>query len=280
MKIIKYLPLLFLSISCSAQTNLEKYITDEDGIIVEKPDSGKNYDDIYNNNNAIFKDGRKIIYKYYYQNKEGEKFLIKKGKEVLQPEGYSTFDWEFIDFNKPDNETINAIILRPNLGNPFGKDMPDYNQTSISYEYLMHNGKSFGREVTGAIENDMNIWIHPPRSNFFRILELNPFPYIKAPYEVGTNWNWKLKIGDHWSDKRWLEWKGGIENNYDYKITEKKNILTKLGNIDCYIIEANAKSKIGETELISYFNSEFGFVKLEYKNIDGTKTVIEIEKIE
>ena len=46
MKIIKYLPLLFLSISCSAQTNLEKYITDEDGIIVEKPDSGKNYDDI------------------------------------------------------------------------------------------------------------------------------------------------------------------------------------------------------------------------------------------
>ena len=64
MKIIKYLPLLFLSISCSAQTNLEKYITDEDGIIVEKPDSGKNYDDIYNNNNAIFKDGRKNIEKY------------------------------------------------------------------------------------------------------------------------------------------------------------------------------------------------------------------------
>ena len=77
-----------------------------------------------------------------------------------------------------------------------------------------------------------------------------------------------------------LEWKRGIENSYDYQIIEKKNILTNLGNIDCYIIKAIATSRIGETELVSYFNPEFGFVKLEYKNIDGTKTVLEIEKIE
>ncbi len=82
------------------------------------------------------------------------------------------------------------------------------------------------------------------------------------------------------SDKRWLEWKGGIENVYDYEIKENKIISTKLGNLECYIIQATAKSRIGETELISYFNSKFGFVKLEYKNIDGTKTVLELEKVE
>ncbi|MDY3352366.1 hypothetical protein PG357_10280 [Riemerella anatipestifer] len=118
------------------------------------------------------------------------------------------------------------------------------------------------------------------RSNFFALLELNPFPYIKAPYKTGASWNWKLKIGDHWSDKRWLEWKGGIENIYKYKIREKKIISSKMGMIECYIIQAYAKSRIGKTELISYFSPTLGFVKLEYKNIDGSKTVIELEKSE
>ena len=59
-----------------------------------------------------------------------------------------------------------------------------------------------------------------------------------------------------------------------------KTISTKLGNLECYIVQATAKSRIGETELISYFNPKFGFVKLEYKNIDGTKTVLELENVE
>ena len=71
-----------------------------------------------------------------------------------------------------------------------------------------------------------------------------------------------------------------IENVYDYEIKENKTISTKLGNLECYIVLATAKSRIGETELISYFNPKYGFVKLEYKNIDGTKTVLELENVE
>lgn len=57
--------------------------------------------------------------------------------------------------------------------------------------------------------------------------------YIKMPNKIGTKWNWKLKIGDHWSDKRWLEWKGGIENIYEYEIIDK-NIETRLGNLKMF----------------------------------------------
>ena len=280
MKIIKFLPILLFNFSCSAQTNLGKYIIDDDGITVEKTDSTKQYDAVFNINNSIYKIGKKFIYSYYYENRDEEKFLIKRGKEVLQSEGYSRYDWDFIKVENQDSLTITSLILKPNAGNPFGKDIPDYNQTAIAYEYLMSNGQFFTMEVTGAIDNEMNVWIHPPRSNFFRILELNPFPYIKAPYKIGTKWNWRLKIGDHWSDKRWLEWKGGIENIYEYEIKEKKVISTKLGDLECYLVYANAESRIGKTELISYFNPKFGFVKLEYKNIDGTKTILELEKIE
>lgn len=279
MRIIKFLPLLLLNIYCSTQKPLGNYIVDEDGITAEKIDSTKQYDEIFNTNNIIYTVGKKYTYSYYYQNTNGEKFLIKRGKEILNPRGYKTYGWEFVNIEKQDEQTINIITLTPNLGNPFSDD-PTYNQTSISYNYLMKNGQSFSMETTGAIENEMNTWIHPPRSNFFKILELNPFPYIKLPYKKNTKWNWKLQIGDHWSDKRWLEWKDGIENTYEYEIKEKKTVPTKLGKLECFIVYAKAKSRIGETELISHFNPKFGFVKLEYKNIDGTKTVLELEKAE
>jgi len=173
---------------------------------------------------------------------------------------------------------LKILFYKRYRGNPFKDSDPDYNQTAIRYEYVTYGGKPFSREITGAIENDMNCWIHPPRNSFFRILETNPFPYIKAPYVVGTKWNWKLKIRDVWSDKRWLEWKGDIENTYEYEITDKREIETRVGKLDCFVIKSIAKSRIGNSELVSYFNEEFGFVKLDYKNIDGSATVLELEK--
>jgi hypothetical protein len=280
LKIYKLLSFLLLSISCISQNNLEEYLIDDDGICIEKPDSTKTYDKVYNSNNNIYKIGKTITYSYYYENKKGEKFLIKKGKDILQPEGYSISDWEFINIEKQDNETVNKIILKVSSGNTFKDFLPDYNQTSISYEYSMNNGNYLGKETTGAIENEANIWIHPPRSNFFGILEINPFPYIKSPLKIGSQWSWKLEIGDSWSDKRWLEWKGSILNHYKYEIIGKSNIITKLGNLECYIVKAEAESRIGKTELIAYFNSEFGFIKLEYTNIDETKLILDIEKTE
>ncbi|MCW4452770.1 hypothetical protein OK344_11190 [Kaistella sp. BT6-1-3] len=279
MKIIKFILISLIPISCTSQNISENYVLDDVGILVEKSDSAKEYDVIYNSNNKIYTTGKAFVFSYYYKNLKGEKFLITKGEEIKK-ENYSIFGWKFIEFQNQNEETIKEIKLKPLLGNPFSGQIDDYNQTGISYEYIMKNSRSLTMEITGVIENEPNIWIHPPRNGFFQILELNPFPYIKAPYKIGTKWNWKLDIGDNWSDKRWFEWKGRIENNYDYEIVDKKTILTKLGNLECFIIHSKAKSRIGETELISFFNPEFGFVKLEYKNIDGTKTILELEKVE
>ncbi len=278
---IKLTSLLFLVTiySCKSQNNTQNFMIDDDGITVEKPDKSKTYDQNYNENNKIYVVGKTFRYSYYYEGLDGKKYLITKGNEI-QKENYKFFDWDFIEFDKQNNETIKEVILRASSGNPFEKDIPEYNQTSISYQFMQNNGEIFTMEVTGAIENEKNVWIHPPRSSFFEILELNPFPYIKEPLKIGNKWNWKLKIGDHWSDKRWLEWKGGIENIYEYEIIDKKNIETKLGILKCFVIKSKAKSRIGETQLLSYFNENYGFVKLDYKNIDGTKTILELEKVD
>lgn len=252
---------------------------DDDGITVEKPNKNEVFDKIYNSNNTIYKIGKTFTYSYYYENLDGKKFHIAKGEQIKK-ENYYINNWKFVEIENQNEETLIKINLKPVEGNVFQGKIDDYNQTGIAYEYIMNNDRPLTMEVTGAIENEMNVWIHPPRSSFFQILEINPFPYIKAPYKVGTKWNWKLEIGDNWSDKRWLEWKGRIENSYDYEIVDKKNISTKLGELECYIVNSTAKSRIGNTELVSYFNPIYGFVKLEYKNIDGTKTVLELEKVE
>lgn len=279
MKTQKLIPLLFIPVSFFSQKIPDKFMVDDDGITVEKLNKSLPFDDNYNKDNKIYTKGKRFVYSYYYQNTEGKKFLIGKGPEI-QEKDYIINDWKFIDFDNQNEETVKNITLEPVPGNIFKTQIPEYNQTGISYEYLMNNTHPLTMETTGAIENEMNVWIHPPRGSFFEILEINPFPYIKAPYTVGNKWQWKLKIGDHWSDKRWMEWKGGIENNYQYEITGKKKIPTKLGELECFIVTAKATSRIGETELISYFNPIFGFVKLDYKNIDGTKTVLELEKVE
>ena len=264
--------------SCKSQNLDENFMIDNDGITVEKPNKSKSYDDNYNIDNKIFKLDKNLTYSYYYIGKDNKKYLIKKGKEIKK-ENYTIFDWDFIEYYKQDDETISTIVFQATKGNPF-PDIADYNQTSIIYRYVMNNGSFYTMEVSGAIDNEKNLWVHPPRSAFFQILELNPFPYIKQPYKIGNKWNWKLNIGDHWSDKRWLEWKGQIENIYNYEIIEKKTIPTNFGNLECFVTKAIAKSRIGETELISYFNKDYGFVKLEYKNIDGTKTILDLEKVE
>lgn len=269
------LPLLLIFTSCVPQE--VNYIKDYDGIAVEKLEKSNLDENKYTVDNKIYSVGQKFTYSYYHQTTDGKKYLIAKGEQIKRGD-YFINSWKFIEIDNQNAETIKNIILTPNSGNPFKDQNPNYNQTAILYDYVQNNTSSFAREITGAIENRINVWIHPPRSSYFKILELNPFPYIKTPYQIGNKWNWKLEIGDHWSDKRWMEWKGSITNHYQYEIVDKKKIPTNLGVIECYLIRANAKSQLGETELLSYFNKVHGFVKLEYRNIDGSKTIMELEK--
>ena len=295
MKINYLLLFTLLTAFCNAQSILGRYIITDDGITIEKFDEDNTDENRYNLDNKIYvagrkfthsyyqhiSEGKKFTYSYYHLTSDGKKYLITKEEQIKSSTGnYYTRGWKFIETENQNEETIKNVILKPLAGNSFKDIWPDYDQTVIAYEYIMNNSQLFSMEETGVIENEMNVWIHPPRSNYFQILELNPFPYIKAPYINGNKWNWELKIGDHWSDERWLKWEGAITNNYEYEIIDSKNIRTRLGNIDCYIVKGIARSRLGETGLISYFNPDYGFVKLEYKNIDGSKTILELEKVE
>jgi hypothetical protein len=146
---------------------------------------------------------------------------------------------------------VSFMVLRiPTKREMRESELPKY-QTPIEYSYLDQHGKPLTmRAYTGVVENPQNIWIHPPREALFRILELNPFPYVKFPYKAGKTWKWKLGIGDYWEDERWKTWEKTITNKYTYTITDTAcRLSTLLGDLTCCKIYSKAVSKLGKTSL-------------------------------
>jgi len=258
MKHITYIILFSLVFSCSNNNDINYTLTlDNDGITVEVFDTTVKDENRFNFNNKIFTVGTKFIYNYEFISKDGDSLLINVKNN----------NWTFIPKNNSDSTTITRIDLDVKNGlKPIIDQLPDYNQTIISYTLKplpYYN-------LTGVVENEANIWIHPPRAYLFEILELNPFPYVKYPLKVGEKWEWTLKIGGQWSDPRWKVWEGNITNNYNYEITDNLDLETKFGKVRCYIIYATAKSELGITKLRAVFNEKLGFIELNYQNIDNS----------
>lgn len=243
-------------------------VSDDDNILVEEFDSTVVDVNRYNSNNRIYTVGRVFKYDFKHITPEDEVkyFRINEDRK----------SWSFVLEPEIDSTTLKSVTIEVLDGNPMSEHLPDYNQTNLKYVL----NEDIGYSTSGAIENEGNVWIHPPRDRYFKILELNPFPYIKAPYEIGTSWTWDLTIGDGWADERWKVWEGQIVNKYNYEITAKETLNTKIGKIECYIIESNANSRIGDTKLKAYFNSEYGFVELDYTNIDNSKTILELVDVD
>lgn len=241
------------------------------GVLVEKLNRKDKDPNRYTRDNTIYKPGYSFEFSFKHIDPQGEIALFKS------PEG--TRSWEFVPVSDSTvlKDVVNAIRLIPMPGtDPELSRGSEYRQTLVSYRYLSEgNPLRFG-EITGLIENQGNVWLHPPRVRYFRILELNPFPFIKAPYQVGNAWEWDLKIGDHWSDERWKTWKGRVQMKYKYQITENLDMQTELGILNCYRIESTASSRLGVSRLTAYFNLEYGFVRLHYTNIDGSQTILEL----
>ena len=245
-------------------------LIDDHGIMVEKFPASNTDENRFTKNNAVFRVGVSFHYSFEHIDKNNQKYFFKYIDSLAS--------WDFVPANETDENTIKQVIIsvKPGLQG-FDKMIPDYNQTIIGYAYpTATNYEGTIHSASGVIENKANIWMHPPRDKYFEILELNPFPFIKAPYKIGNTWKWTLTIGDHWADGRWKLWTGKIQNEYKYEIVDLKTITTALGELDCFVINSVASSRIGTSKLKSYFNKIYGFVRLEYENIDGSKTNLEL----
>lgn len=266
-------------LSCGRPQNINidelkrEYIYEESGIYVENLLASDNSPDRYTIDNNVYTISRKFVFDYFII--RGGDTLKISAPRMSKPDSDFQREWEFVSHKSQNEDKIETISLavQPGISNE--------NQTMLKYEYqfLVNPGYSTFSSTSGVIENEMNTWMHPHRDKYFMILELNPFPFIQQPFELGNKWRWSLGIGDHWKDVRWKTWTGSITNNYEYEIIGKEILNTKVGEMDCWVIQSTATSPIGSTGLIAYYNEDNGFVKLDYINIDKSRLTVEIKDI-
>lgn len=230
---------------------------------VEKFDSTASDQNRFNHNNRIYKVGSTFIYTYQYFTKQG------------QPKNFRFLEdgWEFLESQETD---INEITLKVKSGlEPMIEWIPEYNQTLISYQ--PSNKDSY--ELTGLIENEANIWMHPPRDGMFRILQLSPYPSLVYPLKEGVEWSWIFKVGSHYADKRWATWDGNITITTTYKIGAKESRQTQWGDLEVWPIMAEATSELGTSRMTAIFNDDLGFLEMIFVNIDSSKITFKLKEV-
>ncbi|OGX91429.1 hypothetical protein BEN49_19815 [Hymenobacter coccineus] len=128
-----------------------------------------------------------------------------------------------------------------------------------------------------AVDNKEEFSIHPPRYGRYRILEFNPFPHIKLPAIRGRTWEWSVyPPASVYADPKWASWKDTLRVEFRYMLGGTVQLATPLGSLPCYRVDAKATSKLGTTALTSYFHPAYGFVRLDYCNIDRSRVQLEM----
>lgn len=150
------------------------------------------------------------------------------------------------------------------------------NNWSIDWIYSPTN-----KENTGVLENDSLLFMHPPRSNQYAILQYCPFPQIRFPLYIEKSWNFDLEVGGIWLK--------AIKRNTEGQ-TVVKSVYTVIGkilwycpaikkNIDCYEIQAIGNTKFGNTSLRAYFSEIYGFVYLDYETLNNDRFIFTLQFI-
>jgi len=118
-------------------------------------------------------------------------------------------------------------------------------------------------DTTGAVENDKTCWIHPPRHNQYRILELAPFPLIDFPLEEGRQYKKILFISDGWGD---------LSNT---KVYWNYTIHTCVEGVWQISATAEPTATPGVINVIDFtFSGTQGFLTLDYEFHDGTRIIM------
>ena len=254
---------VFICFGCNENNNPRlNHQTKEQGKATKKPESTY-LADLLNIDKTIYSKEKSFYFDYYYEDSIGKRFLIESNQL-----------WKFVSMDSINEHTITKIKMTV-TGKPYCEL---YKQ--IEYQLIRKDGKRKLFQRTGLIEDSIEFWTHPPRELLFKILEISPFPQIKKPFEIGKKWDNELKVGSQWCDKRWATWEGDITVKSTYVIDRKTLINTSFGKKECWVVKSHAESSVGNSSLDIYFNEELGFVLLEYTNLNKSKIVLELKRIE
>lgn len=158
------------------------------------------------------------------------------------------------------------------------------------------NNKEKGYEIndkvtdvssTGIFSDDTMLFIHPPRYDYYKVLQLAPYPYLKFPLTIGRKWQWDFEVGGRWSVDNKIKWNGIELFVNKYTVDSIMLLPTIYGHVKCYKISAIGDSKFGRSMAVFYYSVAYGIVKMMFHtlkqqrvlfNIIDTSTAIQLFK--
>ncbi len=227
-------------------------------LIITKADSSwiEPYERKIPKKRIIFKKGKVYHYKAFYLGSNNDtlsnSFVNIRATGLRwdqQPESQDLIYYEFLDYKADSIKLSNH---------------------KINKEFQIWTDNS----ATGVTENIEQVWMHPIRNNQYKFTEVAPFPEVHLPLKKGEKWERIVNIG-----KGWGEWDGQTVKS-KYKISGRATYLLEGSEISCWVIKSVAKCSSGKSKLLTLFNEEYGFVKMEYQNYENEKLVFELIDVE
>lgn len=208
---------------------------------------------------TVFKPCRTVLFNAKFYSSSGE--IISNEFISITPTGKR---WEY----QPEKQ--DEIEIKYDFSET---DTTKTNQHKLNKGWI--NQGWTAKETTGIIENVEKVWTHPFRSNQYDFTQVAPFPQVELPLHIGKKWtdnNISLKEGfGDWSFMKVVS---------DFEVLEKTDVVTGHGTFkNCWKIKGVSDFPLGISELIYYFDEQYGFVKLLYTNYGGQKLDIEVVKI-
>lgn len=269
MKIV--LLFLFILIPLTGVAQHRKLVADKnDFIYYEVFDSTTTNPNRYTEDNIIFTPGKVFEYDYFMQKKDKKyKYLFDRAL----PAEHKNIPIDLLE-RYPNAIRKLTIEVKSGLDTDLVSFSPDWAQTTIVISYLMSDNRksNFDTETTGVIENEKNIWIHPPRTASFKALQMIPFPQIVFPIEKGFKHSRNRKCFDPFEYKPYK----CIET---YEVVEEVVLNTSFGELGCVVILQTNVSELGTGSLKHYFNEEYGFVRMEYENLLKEQLILELTTV-
>lgn len=220
--------------------------------------------------NKIYKRNKNFRFSYTYE-------FNDKNSKLLLSLSDGSFKWSDSDTLLNNNsiflKEIDMQVIKPKLFSRTNRF-----QSELLINYIFDKQEFSLKEWTGLVENNKNIWLHPPRANLFETLELSPFPFVKYPLKIGKVWTNILIINKSWYQKLNFSgnWEKSIPHKSIYEIKSREYLIINGKNLVCWVINAKAKSSIGVTNSVFYFNEIYGFVKIVHSNYDGSKITFKL----
>ena len=152
-------------------------------------------------------------------------------------------------------------------------------QQLMQWQYLNHDSSTSHRYkidearikhiYTGIGINDSLLFIHPPRSGKFKILQFCPYPYVENGKGVGDSWDFILEVDSYWRIDSIIPIEGVDTFTHRYTIQKDTVIDFADSQLHCLVIDATNSSVYGTSTARYIFNNDRGLVSYHIRTHNG-----------